>query len=499
MTPASDLLREPRTRLTSAQLWCRIGAMGRYLKLCGLCLCCLVLAVFATNALAGGSPYVIRVCLIPPELKGKGTGNGWFYDPNGGGVRTGLKREEMQKLNTSQVLYIYDPDAPADNTKFLPVKYAKLPCDPKPPKAAAPATPSAKPSATPAPPAGVVVQGEAPKPADKPPAAAEKREKKEDAAGPPMMFFVNKPPPPEPVPPLPPGGVTEHWPQSVLPFVKRVPEAEPHVLPADGVTAKWPDHVLPNKGESTGSGDGSGDGTSKVATGKEPKKTEPERVLEELVYAGAILNGQLNEDTHSPDGKRYGILGGKNPDGPNHPAAQAAAGAVLVATAVVSLKADTFKKKLVNLYEAAIKKAAAEKVEMKVAALTMTEMTDLGKDAAEELAKKCGYGITDALHSNGAIGPYEVMQKFTKELGGRWQAHHILEESMMKKWKLGTPDLGPSVVLTDAEHKAITARLKAAGTQEAKNIQKLWKAYQEAYVDHPDWLEAIKKYFFKGK
>ena len=313
-----------------------------------------------------------------------------------------------------------------------------------------------------------------------------------------LIRYVYKPKPPEPAERPPPGGVTEKWPHTVLPEVAHPPEAEPTVLPKAEILPRK--HVLPWKddvrvadggnkkegGEGNGTADGDGKGTG-------PKKSWLEKLAEESAYAGAIASQQFNENTK--DGKQYGIPGGKNPDGPNHPVVQAAAGAVLVAAALSPKeKAKEFKKKLVDMYKAALKKG-----EKTVAALTFHEMETLGKDAAEELAKKYGRDVAGALNANKAIGPYEVMKKFTDKLGGSFQAHHILEESMIKKWKLGNPDLGPSIILSDADHKAITAALKEADTAEADSLKKLWKAYQRAYVDHPEWLDAIKSYFTKGK
>ena len=54
------------------------------------------------------------------------------------------------------------------------------------------------------------------------------------------------------------------------------------------------------------------------------------------------------------------------------------------------------------------------------------------------------------------------------------------------------------MILTDAEHKVMTARLKTA-TSGVDTPEKLWKAYQGAYADHPHWLEAIKPLFAKNK
>jgi hypothetical protein len=78
------------------------------------------------------------------------------------------------------------------------------------------------------------------------------------------------------------------------------------------------------------------------------------------------------------------------------------------------------------------------------------------------------------------IGPYKVMRQFTDALGARYQAHHILEEQMIRKFGLGKPELGPSVILSDMEHKAITAKLRDKTTK-AKTPEELWELYQEAY------------------
>jgi hypothetical protein len=251
-------------------------------------------------------------------------------------------------------------------------------------------------------------------------------------------------------------------------------------------------------------GTGTGDGTQQGE-----KKTTADKAAEQMAYAAAIFNLQFDEDTRRPDGKRYGIPGGMNPNGPNCPLAQAAASAVMIVAAVLSGGAEAFGKKL----EAAIAKKTP---------LLMKEMETVGLDVAEELAKKLGPKVeadalrrgeklaagkgeeamraflADALEKNGAIGPFEVMKQFTDGLGGRWQAHHILERKWVRDFGLGNADKVPSVILTEAEHKRITARL-ALETLDVKNAKQLWKAYQKAYKDHPTWLAAIRKYFVKGE
>ena len=108
-------------------------------------------------------------------------------------------------------------------------------------------------------------------------------------------------------------------------------------------------------------------------------------------------------------------------------------------------------------------------------------------------------GLAQALNENGAIGAYSVMKQFTDKLGGKYQAHHILEVQFAKKFRLGNPDKVPSVILTDAQHKAVTAEL-AVETVKSMSAQELWKAYQKVYKKYPPhWLEAIKPYFAKGQ
>jgi hypothetical protein len=121
---------------------------------------------------------------------------------------------------------------------------------------------------------------------------------------------------------------------------------------------------------------------------------------------------------------------------------------------------------------------------------------DLSEEAAEALAREHGAAIADALNKVGGIGPYKLWRKFTAGLSGRWQAHHLLERKMMGKWGLGDPDLAPSVILTEAQHKTITAELSAL-TPKARDVNQLWEAYQKAYKANPEWLEAIKPYFKK--
>ena len=246
---------------------------------------------------------------------------------------------------------------------------------------------------------------------------------------------------------------------------------------------------------------GKGDGGKSDAPIKVAEKTFGDKFAEQLIFAGMILNGELNHNIKGPDGKQYGMPGGKNPDGPNTPEAQAGVGVVASVIAVLSAGASSFYKKLAK----ALKDGKP---------LVYSEMKNVGDGVADELAEKLGahfknqlgkdavgrtrIALAASLNKNGAVGPYSKMTQFTDDLGGSYQAHHILEEQMFRRFNLGKPDLGPAVILTSAEHKAITKKLSEK-TKGVANTKQLWQAYQEAYSDYPHWLEAIKPYFVKGK
>jgi hypothetical protein len=116
-------------------------------------------------------------------------------------------------------------------------------------------------------------------------------------------------------------------------------------------------------------------------------------IAHEAALAGAIANLQMNENIQRPDGSPHGIPTGK--------------------------------------------------------------MANLGSDVADQLAKALGpqaatHGgetavremMAEALRKTGTIGPYKVMRQFTDKLGWKFQAHHILEVKMFKKFNLGNAELG---------------------------------------------------------
>jgi hypothetical protein len=165
-----------------------------------------------------------------------------------------------------------------------------------------------------------------------------------------------------------------------------------------------------------------------------------------------------------------------NPNGPKSPIVQTIAAAIQV-SAVILLQTSAF--------EQALRKAIKTGT---------TLVSNLNAAAAKKLAARYGWKMAAALNQTGTIAPYAAMREFTEGLGGRYQAHHILEESAMKNFKLGDPNLAPSVILTDAEHKFFTKEL-GKHTKEARSRSELWEGYKVVYKDYPEWLKAIEKYF----
>ena len=94
--------------------------------------------------------------------------------------------------------------------------------------------------------------------------------------------------------------------------------------------------------------------------------------------------------------------------------------------------------------------------------------------------------------------PYELGEKFTKDLGGKFQAHKIFEKQALEKvLKRSDFEKLPSVILTDAEHKEISAKLAAAWAKvkpEPMTLERLREIYKDVYKKHPEWLEAIDSY-----
>ncbi|MDI1483515.1 hypothetical protein [Polyangium sp. y55x31] len=391
-------------------------------------------------------------------------------------------------------VFVYDPYAPPENVRFLPPPHDKLKC-PAPPPRPKPAPPKDA-SKAPAEENKAVASASAETSESKPPPQPGKDEEG-DVVPPGVKKMPERPSEkPRPAPP-PPEGVLSSEPQ--LPSEGVLPkrdEVHPPKCLDEHCTLVDRGGALPErvsrpgaplssvasceqtkegcKGNGKGKGDGEGDGE---------EKTTAEELAEELAFLAAMVDGNLNEDTKRADGKRFGVIDGKNPDGFDNPVAQTVA-SLIVLSAAGRAEARAFFKKL---HQAAKNKTR----------LVLTE-TDLSEKTAELLSNsKVGPAIADALHSVGAIGPYKIMGKFTKGRGGQWEAHHIFETARMTRLGFDPKD-GPCVLLTREEHIAMGKKLREAATElltDPKNKAQIRQMYQRVYKDRPHWLKAIESYF----
>ena len=390
-------------------------------------------------------------------------------------------------------VFVYDPYAPPENVRFLPPPHDKLKCPKPPPRPKAP--PAAK-DAPKAPREKNKAEAAAPAEASesrKPPPKPARGEQGEVVPPGVKKMPERRPEKPRPSPP-PPEGVLSNEP--LLPSTSTLPKrdevhppkcADPQCTLVDrGGALPELQHgqgrplVSAVRCQDTKEGcNGKGDGT-----GKGKALTAMERMVRELTVAAAILNGEFNHDLSRKDGKRFGIIGGDDEDGVDNAIVQAAAAITQVASAVLVGQAEKFAKKL---EEACAKKAP----------LILQGAEELTEDTAKLLAKQYGEEIANALAQNQTIGPYKLMSQFTDGMQGRYEAHHILEVNQAIAREL-TKELDkiPSVILTVAEHRRFN-KFFAANRWRVRDKLDLWKLYEEAYADHPHWLDAIKPYFGK--
>ena len=226
-----------------------------------LALSVFLVAAWANTAWAQGLPSELRVCARPPNVP-PGAGR-WAYPPSGLVVLT-TDPAQFKRLTQSQTVFVFDPLAPPDSVRVLPIPYNTLPCA----KYVLPAKIPTLPSVSAVPPAGAtpLPKGTSTAAGDSRPAGDSKsapKDKQGDAEG-------TSDPLPKPIyrPPLP-------------------PQEEHPALPSNGVTASWPRTVLPIKHRAATPGvqSGTGDAPNAVA-----KKSSFDKFAEEMAYAAAIAN-----------------------------------------------------------------------------------------------------------------------------------------------------------------------------------------------------------------
>ncbi|TKD10358.1 hypothetical protein [Polyangium fumosum] len=411
-----------------------------------------------------------RVCVKPPDVPPGMTV--WAYENGSAQVWTTRSRVEFTRKVEGRATYLYDPHAPPESVRVLPIPYNLLKCPPPPPRP--------KPAPAKEPPKE--------KKADDGSASKTPGERGGDEDSVEKRVEEHRVPQPKEGPPPPRASAPAKQKDPVLPR-EGVLSSEP-ILPQR--EAKWADkeHGLVDRGGALPQLVDTADRKPLSVTSCEqteegcparPKKTRAGAILEQVVIAGAIFNLQMNEDLHRADGKEYGIVGGMNEGGPNDPRLQAAAAAVMFSPVAMAL-GNKFMK------AAAEASKAGEK-------LVLKDVRELSEEAAEYLAKEYGEELTQALAEAGVIGPFRVMQKFTLGHERKWQAHHVYEVKKMMEIGLDALD-GPAVILSEEAHTVMTNRLReATGKIPGTRPKELWEAYKKVYELNPEWLKAIAHYF----
>ena len=277
------------------------------------------------------------------------------------------------------------------------------------------------------------------------------------------------------------------------------------------------------KGKSTGDGNRkmTGDGHGKTTetsspNGKGPSLSFTERLAHNLAILGALAASDTSGNLKDPNGSRYGIPQGKNVGGPDLLPLQAAAGVF----AIIGIPFKNPKEFIKSVQRALGERKVAGIIDPKVLTKEMAEQLakepeqeavrkaidglKKGDDKAFEALESFGLAMAPSLREASVVLPYSRAKVFTKGWGNELQAHHLLEAAMAKDsldMAKGAIDDLPAIILSEAEHQAITNRLAAArtkllGSKDAvPNKQQLWAIYKDVYQDTPAWLEAIEAYF----
>ncbi len=234
---------------------------------------------------------------------------------------------------------------------------------------------------------------------------------------------------------------------------------------------------------------------SSSATGTGKSLSFFEAVVRQTLIAQGVLSGDTSGNLKDPNGQRYGIPSGKNPNGPN--------------SFFLQFMASTFMflPKAVKSGTQLIKKIAA--AAKKNAILIIARPDFLPKPIVQGLVKRYGEEMAGSLAKMQTIMPHSRASMFTEGWRHLYQSHHILEKAMAKKtFNVTNLDDLPAIILTEVEHKAITKKLNDVRNEILKKAQKklneplseaeLWELYQKAYgKDHPVWIESIRSYFGK--
>ena len=225
--------------------------------------------------------------------------------------------------------------------------------------------------------------------------------------------------------------------------------------------------------------------------GKGPPLSFFERIANNMAVGAALVQGDTSRNLKDPNGHRNGMVTGTNVGGWSFPPLQAGLSAIQIITSV-GLSPKTFVAKI----------AAATKGGQR---LIINEADKAALKMADELIQEAGqYELAKGFQEISAVLPFNLGQKFTKNLESKFQAHKIFEKQAFEHYRnvFGKQGLdeaiakSPSVILTEVEHQAITNRLndfwREAKKEGKKVSQKELRAhYQKVYKDHPHWLQAM--------
>jgi hypothetical protein len=245
-----------------------------------------------------------------------------------------------------------------------------------------------------------------------------------------------------------------------------------------------------------------------------------------LAILAALASSDTSGDLKDPNGKRYGIPSGKNPDGPDSMLLQAGVSVF----AIIGLPVKSGKEYIQQVIRAISERKAPTILDPKLLSKEIAEK--LAEEPKQEAVQKAiaelklgntkpfdalesfGKAMAPSLREAGAILPYSRARIFTRGWEGKFQAHHALEVDMAEEvfgMTKGEIDDIPAIILSDAEHKVVTKNLDAARGKVLDRLRRegkvenpqmspgdLWQVYKEAYADHQPWLDAIYPYFVKA-
>ncbi|HRI66444.1 MAG TPA: hypothetical protein PK156_19480, partial [Polyangium sp.] len=170
-----------------------------------------------------------------------------------------------------------------------------------------------------------------------------------------------------------------------------------------------------------GKGDGKTTSTSSP-DGKGPPLDPFETAAREVAIGGALAQGDTSGNLKDSEGDRHGVPQGKNKGGYSNPLLQAGVGIVGIAIGL-GLKPKDFVKQVREALGLG-----------KPVIVTAVDETAARKLADELIAENGGqYVLAEASRKHEVIIPYAMGEKFTHGLGGKLQAHKILEKQAFEK------------------------------------------------------------------